>query len=275
MKYIEPLPHFIDVQFQDLTAGVLEVSDFFLFHGGDLLLKSEHLEALSYDELPAGLSNQEFLYMGTLGTKPYCAASISKVPDEMQAVSLRNLLDTEQWLFQLAGRAWQLINWDTNHQYCGRCGVLTQRAEGELVRVCGRCDLSVYPRISPCVIMLVHRGDKILLAQRPGRQSSWYTVQAGFIEAGESAEQAVIREVREETGLSVDNLRYFGSQPWPFPGQLMLGYIAENREGELQPDPEELANADWFDCRDLPEYPGANTLSGKLIRHFVSERDAG
>ncbi|MCL4155697.1 UNVERIFIED_CONTAM: hypothetical protein GTU68_015361, partial [Idotea baltica] len=176
--------------------------------------------------------------------------------------------------FQIAGRAQQIVEWDKTHRFCGRCGSSTDLGKNELVRFCPQCDLRAYPRLSPCVIMLVHRGDKILLAQRPGTTTNWYTVQAGFIEPGESAEEAVSREVWEETGLRISSLRYFGSQPWPFPGQLMFGYFAESAEGELNADPEELANADWFDYRELPEYPGPNTISGKLIRHFVSERQS-
>ena len=275
MKFIEPKNQFVDTQFRNLTQEEFKSSGFFLFQDQGLLLDGGLIQPLRYDQLPSGLPEQSLLYVGALAGKTYFTAAVENTLDSLSSISLRYLMDEEQSLFQLAGRARQLINWEKNHRYCGRCGEPTLFGDKELVRVCHPCDLRVYPRLSPCVIMLVHRGDQILLAQRPGHQSNWYTVQAGFIEAGESAEQAVVREVMEETGLTLTGLRYFDSQPWPFPGQLMLGYFAENLDGELQPDPEELVNADWFDYRDLPEYPGPNTLSGKLIRHFISERDAG
>ena len=224
--------------------------------------------------MPQVLFGNNFLYVGEMRGRKYYACEVEEFNASYESVSLRSLLGEEQGFFELAGRALQLIQWDKNHRFCGKCGSKTTHSNDELVRCCDACELRVYPRLSPCVIMLVHRGDRILLAQRPGATTSWYTVQAGFIEAGESAEQAVAREVMEEAGLGISSLQYFGSQPWPFPGQLMLGYIAESLEGELVPDLNELQNAAWFDYRELPEYPGPSTISGKLIRHFVAERGA-
>lgn len=184
---------------------------------------------------------------------------------------LRSLLGVvEEPLFFLAGRAMQVVNWDLDHQHCGRCGLRTEFHPRDRARVCSHCNLAVYPRISPCVIMLITRGDECLLARHTHHRHSLYTALAGFIEPGESAEQAVAREAREEVGLDVDVTRYVGTQSWPFPGQLMIGYLAEARGGILTPDQEEIMEARWFHRRQIPEtIPPAETLSGQLIRTFM------
>ncbi|MFV8783063.1 NAD(+) diphosphatase [Microbulbifer sp. SA54] len=187
--------------------------------------------------------------------------------------SLRSLLgrvsDAE---FALAGRAMQVVTWDADHRYCGRCGGATEYHPSDRARVCPQCEFTVYPRISPCVIMLLTRGDECLLAQHAHHRHPMFTALAGFIEPGESAEQALIREVREEVGLEVGALRYVGSQSWPFPGQLMIGFLAEVTGGELRPDPAEISDARWFPRVNLPEaIPPQQTLSGQLIRTFAAE----
>ncbi len=183
---------------------------------------------------------------------------------------LRSLLgQVDESHFALAGRALQVVNWDGDHRFCGRCGSETEYHPNDRARVCPSCQLAVYPRISPCVIMLVTRGEECLLARHTGNRYSKYTALAGFIEPGENAEQALAREVREEVGLEVGASRYIGSQPWPFPGQLMLGFLAECSGGELKPDREEISEAQWFHYSALPELPSPQTLSGQLIRTFA------
>lgn len=179
------------------------------------------------------------------------------------------LLATDQARFALAGCALQVANWDLDHRFCGRCGNATKYHPSDRARVCTSCQLAVYPRISPCVIMLVTRGDECLLARHQHSASGYFTALAGFVEPGENAEQAVAREVREEAGLEVGACRYIGSQPWPFPGQLMLGYFAEWSGGELRPDTREIAEARWFHREQLPQVPPLQTISGQLIRRFA------
>ena len=257
-----------------------EKADFFVFCEQRVVSIDDQIRAWKYEELIANLSADidatDILFVGQVESKQIFAITVdsSLLQPEFDLFNLRDLLYLDRSLFQMIGRALQIIRWDMTHRFCGQCGKPTQRNGTEIMRQCEPCNLRLYPRISPCVIMLVHRGDKILLAQRPGTRTTWYTIQAGFIEAGESAEEAVHREVLEETGLKLSSLSYFGSEPWPFPGQLMLGYIAENLEGEVIPDPEELANADWFDYRNLPEIPSEHSISGKLIRHFVAQRES-
>ncbi|GAA5525574.1 NADH pyrophosphatase [Microbulbifer aestuariivivens] len=185
---------------------------------------------------------------------------------------LRGLLGQISELeFSLAGRAVQIVNWDLDHRFCGRCGGVTADYGNERARTCKHCQFTVYPRISPCVIMLVTRGEECLLARHRRHKHGHFTALAGFIEAGESAEQALAREVHEEVGVRVAATHYVGSQPWPFPGQLMLGYLADWAGGDISPDPQEISQADWFRFDRLPEIPPPETLSGQLIRTFAAQ----
>lgn len=161
----------------------------------------------------------------------------------------------------------QLLTCAEEQQFCGKCGGQCQLQEGEWAMVCGNCNTPHYPRISPCIIVLVHKGDEILLVQhhRHLRDNPVFTVVAGFIEPGESAEEAVVREVLEETGLTVRNPRYCFSQSWPFPHSLMLGFHAEYVSGELQLEEGELCDGGWFMAGNLPIIPPAFTISRQLI----------
>lgn len=182
---------------------------------------------------------------------------------------LRNLSDEA---FSLASRAVQVLEWHNSHRYCGACGQPTTVAEADHALQCKSCNISLYPRISPCIIVVVMDGERCLL----GRQASWaegrYSALAGFLEAGESAEQALHREVFEETGVHIENIRYLGSQPWPFPGQLMLGFLADAKTTEITIDGEELSDARWFHFTELPDVlPSSASMSGRLIEEFVRQ----
>ncbi len=174
-------------------------------------------------------------------------------------------------LFQLAGRALQISRWYRDHQYCGRCGALTRDARSDRARVCTHCELRFYPRISPCIICLVTRGDSCLLARSVKHPPGMYSTLAGFIEPGESVEQALRREILEEVSIGIKNIRYFGSQPWPFPGQLMLGFTAEHDAGEIRVDGREILEARWFAADSLPLVPPESTISGQLIMQFTRQ----
>jgi NAD+ diphosphatase len=140
----------------------------------------------------------------------------------------------------------------------------------ERAMCCDSCTTAIYPRIAPCIIVLVTRGEELLLARNVNFPRPMYSTLAGFIEAGESAEETLIREVREEVGIEVGNLSYFHSQSWPFPSQLMLGFFAEYVSGEIVCDPAEIADARWFHYRELPPTPPASSISGQLIEHYVN-----
>ena len=203
------------------------------------------------------------LHVGWLAGEPVFAAPLAG-PAPEDAPTLRTLLVEGDALAQAAGRAAQLLDWETTHRFCGRCGAASERSASELVRVCAACGHTAYPRISPAVIMAVHRDDEVLLARRAGVTSFW-SVLAGFVAPGETLEEAVVREVHEEVGLEVANVRYEGSQPWPFPSQLMIGFRADYAGGELRIDETELAEAGWFLPGEWPAIPPPFTIAHRLI----------
>jgi NAD+ diphosphatase len=201
---------------------------------------------------------------------------VSVVPTDIpgfQWLGLRNFLEIlSESEFQTAGRALQILRWHVDHQFCGRCGKPTVQHLQDLAKSCVTCEIDFYPRLSPCIITLVTRGDECLLAWHKRSKTEKYSCLAGFIEIGESPEQTLVREVMEEVGLSVNNARYVESQPWPFPGQLMLGYFADYACGEITVDQNEIQVAKWFRYDQLPAVPPATTISGRLINAFVQAR---
>jgi NAD+ diphosphatase len=175
----------------------------------------------------------------------------------------------EDQLFSLVGRAAQLLGWERDHRFCGRCGTPMELDTVERAMTCKPCSMVLYPRIAPCIIVLITRGEEMLLARSPNFPVPMYSTLAGFIEAGETAEQTLIREVREEVNLEVANIRYFRSQAWPFPNQLMLGYFADYAGGDIICDPIEIMDAQWFHHTDLPTIPPRASISGQLIHHHI------
>ena len=177
-------------------------------------------------------------------------------------------------VFYLAGRAQQVVDWHNTHRFCGRCGARTESHDAERAKVCPDCGLINYPRISPSIIVLVTRGDEMLLARNARWPSGLYSTLAGFVEVGESIEQTVHREVAEEVGLQVDELSYRGSQSWPFPNSLMLGFHARYAGGDIVCQVDEIAEARWFAIDDLPNVPPPSAISRWLIDDFVRARSA-
>lgn len=180
---------------------------------------------------------------------------------------LLGLLEDE--LLLVAGCATQLIRWGRSHKYCGQCGRPTEDKADERAKTCGHCGLNSYPRLSPAVIVAVVKDDKLLLATSPRFRTGFWSVLAGFVEPGETLEECVVREVQEEVGITVRNVRYFDSQPWPFPDSLMLGFTAEYAEGEIKTDGAEIAEAEWFAADDLPNIPPKVSIARRLIDWFV------
>jgi NAD+ diphosphatase len=171
--------------------------------------------------------------------------------------------------FTHATRAFQLLQWRRNHLFCGRCGSRTQIERGEHCLRCPTCDLRHYPRLSPVVIMSIVRGDSVLLSRSPHFRLGMYSVQAGFVEVGETLEQAVVREVAEETTLEITALRYFGSQSWPFPHSLMVGFTCEYAGGTVCIDGRELEDARWCRADQLPAIlPPPLSIARQLIESF-------
>jgi NAD+ diphosphatase len=180
----------------------------------------------------------------------------------------------DSW-FQLAGRAVQIMEWDRTHQFCGRCGAPMAAVPNERAKRCTVCGLSNYPRLSPAIIIAVTReieGEKrILLARNHRFPAGRYSVLAGFVEPGESLEECAAREVMEEVDIEIDNIRYFGSQPWPFPNSLMLGFTADYAGGDFHLEDAEIAEAGWFSAHNLPNLPQKPSIARRLIDAFVEE----
>ncbi len=192
---------------------------------------------------------------------------------QLQWAGLRALFGAlNDALFALAGRAFQIMDWDRSHQFCGRCGAPTVIKNGERVRVCPSCGQLHYPRIAPAVMALVRRGREFLLARSPHFPPGMYSALAGFAEPGETLEQALVREVREEVGIEVGDLRYFASQPWPFPHSLMIAFHCSHVGGEITPDPGEIEAAGWFTVDRLPQaLPSPISISRRLIEATIAE----
>ena len=212
------------------------------------------------------------LYLGTLDGTPCLTAEAdpdTDLPDGWTPVSLRGLFgkvsDAE---YSLAGYASQILYWRRTSVFCPVCGHRTEAKNGDWGRHCPECGHSGYPHLSPATLILVQDGPRLLLAQKPGWGTRW-SILAGFVEPGESLEECVRREVKEEVGLDVDGLSYAGSQPWPFPHQLMVGFTAQYVSGEIAPDGEELERAAWFTRETLPDLPPPVSLSRRMIDAWV------
>ncbi len=194
------------------------------------------------------------------------------VMDDFLFRNVRLCHETLSWpLFRIAGLGRQLHYWRSTHRYCGCCGTETVDKSDERAKYCPECHYLSYPQLYPCVIVLVARGPELLLARSPHFQPGIYSALAGFIEPGESAENAVFREVKEEVKITVKNVRYCFSQPWPFPNSLMLGFRAEYGSGELEIDRVELEDAQWFKRDKLPPLPMRLGISRRLIEAYLEE----
>jgi len=216
------------------------------------------------------------VYLGQLGDRPCFAAPLpgdAKLPGALRLLPARQLapgLDPGQ--ASLLGQALALVEWDTMHRHCGSCAVPTELVAGERARRCPRCLALFYPRISPAVIVLVERDQKILLARNARSPVGRFSIVAGFVETGESLEQAAVREVREEVGIEISDLRYYGSQPWPFGRSLMVGFYARSASGHIRVDGVEVTEANWFALDQLPDLPAAISIARKMIDSFITER---
>ena len=201
------------------------------------------------------------------------AASDVLPPAGVDVIPLRALFDLVSSAdYALASRAFELLHWRRTHRFCGRCGQALTRHATERAMVCAACHNDpVYPRTNPVVITRVTRGHEILLARRAQGVTAFYSVIAGFVEAAETLEHAVAREIAEEVGLRVRNLRYFGSQPWPYPNNLMIAFTAEYDSGEICVDGKEIGTAGWFTPENLPPIPSPISISRRLIDAWLTE----
>ncbi|WP_268796614.1 NAD(+) diphosphatase [Pseudomonas huanghezhanensis] len=175
-------------------------------------------------------------------------------------------------VYQVLAYAAQISTWAREHRFCGNCGRRAEQVPGERAMHCAHCELRYYPRISPSMIVLITRGDEVLLARSPRFVTGVYSTLAGFAEPGESAEDCVRREVMEEVQLKVRNIQYKGSQCWPFPHSMMLGFHAEYESGEIVPQADEIEDAQWFSIHDMPTLPASRSIARYLIELYLAQR---
>lgn len=235
----------------------------FVFEGSKLLVQKDTMQLPSARQLPPS----ELLYLGKLKERHYFASFHKLQAQNFEWQDLRGLhglLDED--LHALAGRGLQLLSWQNSHLFCGTCGAPTAPHKEELARECTACGYIAYPRISPAIIVIIKKGkDQILLARSPHFPEGMYSAIAGFVEPGETLEQCVAREIYEEVGLTVSNIRYISSQPWPFPHSLMVGFMCDWREGSIKIDPLEIEAANWFTKETLPPLPPSVSIASQLI----------
>jgi NAD+ diphosphatase len=244
----------------------------FVFRKNELLVRDEGTPFPSDVEIAPLLDASRRLEIGSLDGQPCTAIALQRGVDAPTGFSFSDLrmafarLDERTW--HMAGRALQFLEWDRTSRFCGACATPTERASGELAYACPACKLSVYPRLAPAVIVLVERENEALLAQ-PVRFPMFFSTLAGFAEPGETLEQTIDREIFEEVGVTVKEPRYFGSQPWPFPHSLMIGFHATYAGGELEIDPNEIGDARWFRFDALPTIPPKVSIARALIDDWV------
>lgn len=243
------------------------------------LLVTENNELPSVSMIDAhGIEAVRTQYLGQLGDRHCFSAELEEAFQPPSGFALRDLRMLfgafDATMHALAGRAVQIVEWDRTHQFCGACGQATRLSNGDRSRTCPDCEIPAYPRLAPAMIVVVERGDEILLGRSNHFPPGIFSALAGFVEPGESAEEAVIREVWEETRIVVRDVRYFSSQPWPFPNSLMLGFIAQYERGEIDTRyDDEMDQAKWFHVDQMPNmFPGNISISQWLIQDFIQRK---
>jgi NAD+ diphosphatase len=224
------------------------------------------------DASSAKLSKPEDRFVLPGGDTVLHCAGDTGAPEGWQWLPMRSVIrEVPEKLWAPAAKAMAFANWRTATRFCGFCGAPTKDKSDEHARQCTACNQLFFPRISPAILAVVRKGGKLLLARNARSTTGFWSLIAGFVEPGETFEECVKREVMEEVGIEVELDGYLGSQPWPFPDQLMLGFAARWKSGELKPDGDEIAEAGWFGPTDHPPIPGPGSLSRRLIDGVFGE----
>ena len=267
------------IEFKQFTDEGIP-SYWFIFRDNLLLVELSDDSALipftsDLTEFKVSLKQKKPLYFGSFGNIPCYFIEVSNDFDFSEKMSFQEIRSLygrlEEELLWVAGRAFQLMIWDKNSKYCGQCGTPTEMKFGERAKKCPACSLLVFPRISPAVIVGIvdQKQKKILLANGTRFPSNFYSVIAGFVEPGETLEECIRREIFEEVGIEIENIRYFNSQSWPFPDSLMIGFLADYAKGQILIDQSEINDAQWFSANNLPRIPGKISIARKIIDWFV------
>jgi NAD+ diphosphatase len=240
----------------------------FAFAADRLLLIGDRLPELAH------IQAAELVPLGRLDGRLCVAAALAADHEAGHGRSLDGLRDAwgrlDEPLWTLAGRALQTLAWARDHAFCGRCGAPTAKLAGERALACTACGLAAYPRLSPAVIVLVERDGKALLCHGTRFPARMYSCLAGFVDPGESLEEAIHREIYEEAGITVTDLAYVSSQPWPFPNSLMVGFTARYAGGELTLEESEIVDGGWFARDELPELPPYPSIARLLIDQWIA-----
>jgi NAD+ diphosphatase len=243
-----------------------------VFRGSDLLVDADAGVPREADVASIGVSPVRIHFIGSLGAHGCYAAEVAAdtaPPPGYDFRGLRSLYGVlSEPMLGIAARSIQVVDWDRTHQFCGRCGAAVVSVDGERAKRCPECGLSAYPRISPAIIVAVIRNGRILLAHNERFPEGLFSLVAGYVDPGETLEECVRREVREEVGITLRQVRYFGSQSWPFPNSLMVGFVADHGGGEISVDEEEITEAHWFEANELPWIPPHGSISSAIIDWF-------
>lgn len=249
----------------------------FIIQDGRILIYRTGSDLQLCKTLPQGLTGK-IVYQRPIGLRQNDSHIVFELAgaqpeSSTEFVDLRSLLGSipdQDWLD--AGRALQIIRWHRDHQYCSRCGRPIRDKTREIVKTCDSCSFIAYPRLSPAVIMSIIDDDRILLGRSAHFSKGMYSTLAGYVEPGETMEQAVAREIMEEVGIQVDDITYMGSQPWPFPHSMMVAFTTRFVNGDVQVDSDELEDARWFTRDTMPErLPIKGSIARMLIEHFLNQ----
>lgn len=270
-----PVPHFAveRLVFHPDPPATAQVA-WVLVRGGEVFCGPDGSPFLQ--ALPDGTDSSGAILLGALEDISLYALRAEAAPVGLTSHRLRSLYgQVDEETLAVAGRAVQLVRFDETTQFCGRCGEpAVWKKGGEVAKVCPGCGETIYPPLTPAVIVLVRREREVLFVRSPRFPPGRYSLIAGFVEPGESLEHAAAREVAEETGVSIRDLKYAGSQPWPFPHSLMAGFFAEYAGGEVRADGVEVEEAGWFSPDALPALPGRMSIAWTLIQRHLSEESS-
>jgi len=266
----------MNFNFSAIAPANTDKGIWFLFKDNALLISKDNSTIPVLNETQIAGTDLKFInYLGTCDSVPCFTALLDSdaISEDYHTQDLLTLYRSQDSLsadmFNIAFKAYEILNWDRTHQYCGQCGSSMNRSPIDFSKICPRCGLQNYPRISPAIITAVIKENKILLARHP--RSEMFSVLAGYVEAGETLENAVRREVMEEVNIEVKNIRYFASEPWVFSHALMVAYTAEYQSGEIRVDGEEIEEAAWFSAEEIPQrIPRKVSISRKLIDWFLN-----
>lgn len=273
-EYIKFWPEFK----KEVSEEELEHALYFIYYDKKVLIKrvGETIQMPTREEcgqLAASLKNS--YYLGEMDGRACVCGKVEEAGEIHTDLNLATLNDEiwekDEQLYFIAIKAMQLMGWDENTQYCGRCGNKFERKEDERAKICPKCRKIEYPRISPAVIVGVTKGEELLLAHNAHFREGLYSIIAGFVEQGETLEQAVRREVYEEVGIKVKDIKYVSSKPWSLSDSLMIGFTAEYESGEIQVDGEELTDAGWYSQTHLPpRLPMPITTARQIINKLIN-----